>query len=205
MIQTGSGRGSSIGAKYSRKPLPPTQLQLTILAYHFPRVKKQGVHSRTPDGPPCAGMSPLGALRIRAATGSARPAQASKLGFAIYFGFAIPMSAAQKGLASSWEAKLAYPAHAEIFLRLHCALLTCASAKTPGSIWPVPGQRVYEQIPVQGTNEEDSPTSCVPPREEALYHRALSQVCCDTPKFHDRWTFWHGNGINVNGNHPVGG
>ena len=45
MIDRGSWRRGSIGAKYSRKPPPPAQFQLTILAYHFPRVKRQGVHS----------------------------------------------------------------------------------------------------------------------------------------------------------------
>jgi hypothetical protein len=29
-------------------------------------------------------------------------------------------------------------------------------------------------------------------------------VCCDTPQFHGRGTFWRGKGINVNGNHRMG-
>ena len=44
MIESGSWRRGSIGAKHSRKPSPPAQLQLTILAYQFPRVNRQGVH-----------------------------------------------------------------------------------------------------------------------------------------------------------------
>ena len=60
MLETGLGRGGSMGAKYSRKPPPPAQLQLTILAYHFPRVNRQGVHSRGSDEPPVNGRSASG-------------------------------------------------------------------------------------------------------------------------------------------------
>jgi hypothetical protein len=45
-------RRGSIGAKYSRKPPPPAQLQLTILAYHFPSVNRQGVHFSYPGWAP---------------------------------------------------------------------------------------------------------------------------------------------------------
>ena len=116
----------------------------------------------------------------------------------------MPMSAAQEGLASSGR-RYQHTLRALRFFRGCTApFLTCASAKTPGSTWPVPGQRVYEQIPVQGINEEESLTSCVPPRETALYHRPLSQVCCDPRQFQGRGTFWRGMRINVNGNHRVG-
>ena len=46
MIEPRLGRRGSVGAKHSRKPPPPSELQLTILAYYFPRVKRQGVHRR---------------------------------------------------------------------------------------------------------------------------------------------------------------
>jgi len=47
-------------------------------------------------------------------------------------------------------------------------LLTCASSKTPGSTWPVRGQRIYAQIPVREINEEESSTPYLPPSDRRL-------------------------------------
>ena len=99
--------------------------------------------------------------------------QFQPLGFTIHLGLAMPMSAAQEGLASS-KSREQHTLRALRSLQGWSApLLSRASAKTPGSTSPVPGQRVYEQILVQGINEEGTPTSCAPPREKLLYHSPL--------------------------------
>ena len=96
--------------------------------------------------------------------------QSQTLGFAIDFGFAMPVGAVQEDLACSGRC-CQHTLWALRFSRGWTApLLTRASAKSPGSTWPIHGQRAYAQIPVQATNEKEGLTACVPPRERRLYH-----------------------------------
>jgi len=115
-----------------------------------------------------------------------------------YFGIAMPRSAARECPASSWRVVLAHPALAETCPRLRCPVWFSASGKIPGSIWPFPGQQVYERISVPGINRGETQTACTPPWEEALYHLIPSQVCSDDSKFYFRWSLRDCNGINVN-------
>ena len=100
-------------------------------------------------------------------------------GFVIYFGCAMPMSGAEEGRVRLLYGRRGRHTLRELRFFRGCTgpLLTYASAKTPGSTWPVPGQRFYEQAPVQGVSEEGSPASYAPPWRLALYHLPLSQVC----------------------------
>ena len=120
---------------------------------------------------------------------------AQALGFAIYFGVAMRMSAARQGLASSGEAVSAYPALAEICRRLRCPVLLYASAKTPGSTWPVPGQQVYGLIPVQGIIQGESRMPCTPPWEILLYHLILRSSLAATQQFTAYGPFGVGTGL----------
>jgi len=102
--------------------------------------------------------------------------QSQPLGFAIDFGFAMPTSAAQEDLASS-RRRYHHPLRAlKFFPGCTAPLLTCASAKSPGSTWPIHKQRAYAQFPVQATNEKEGLTACVPPRERGLYHPPQSSA-----------------------------
>ena len=80
---------------------------------------------------------------------------AEALGIDLYLGVASVLSAVQEKSPFLAEAAPAFPAFADPGPALrYAALLSCASGRTPGSIWPIPWQQAYEHRLAREINQD---------------------------------------------------